>query len=218
MKVYNYTPSEQSIIDTYDKEDHNFWSIKVNELAPLRLNLRTHYLAEQKNRCCYCKMLKQEKHGNTWDVEHIVPKVLFPIFLFEKQNLSLSCKECNDEKSDKPVFSNNSHEYKNYPTESVRYSIIHPHFDKYSEHMSIHMSPNGQIMHVPITEKGITVFYHCKLVRFTMQFYNVQDLNMNLLITFSDFIEQVPNLTPDIAKAFFTASLPRVLSPEFIDC
>lgn len=218
MKVYNYSLSEQSIIDTYDMIDHNFWSQKVTELAPLRLNLRTHYLDEQNNRCCYCKMLKQEKHDSTWDVEHIVPKALFPPFLFEKLNLSLSCKECNDEKSNKPVFSNTSYKYREYPTESDKYSIIHPHLDKYSEHMSIRMSPNGLIMHVPLTEKGVTVFHHCKLVRFTMQFYNVQDLDMNLLVSFSDFIDRAPNLTHDMVKAYFIASLPRVLSPEFIDC
>ncbi|AOA58482.1 HNH endonuclease [Acinetobacter larvae] len=218
MKYYNYTNEEQSIIDTYDMVDHNFWSIKVKELAPLRLNLRNHYLAQQKNRCCYCKMLKQEKHGCTWDVEHIVPKALFPSFLFEKQNLSLSCKECNDEKSDKSVFSNHSYKYKKYPKESDKYSIIHPHFDKYSEHMRILQSPSGKIMHIPITNKGKTVFNHCNLLRFTMQFYDAEEINEELLISFSDYIDSHSSLSHESAKAFFVAALPRNLPPKYLDC
>ncbi|MGX5699542.1 HNH endonuclease [Acinetobacter kookii] len=218
MKVYNYTSSEQEIIDTYDKENHNFWTDKVKELTSLRLNLRAHYLVEQKNRCCYCKMLKQEKHGSTWDVEHIVPKSPFPRFLFEQNNLSLCCKECNDAKSDKSVFIDSNYDYKNYPLDNKKYSIIHPHLDKYSDHMIIRMSPDGKIMHIPQSDKGKVVFYHCDLVRFTMQFFNVEDLDLNLLITYSSFIDTVPNLTHETAKAFFTASLPRVLPAEYIDC
>jgi len=217
MKIYNYTKSEQDIINTYNLIDHNFWKEKVNELAPLRLNLRAHYLYQQSNRCCYCKMLKQEKHGSVWAVEHIAPKAIYPRFLFEKYNLSLSCKECNDSKSNKAVF-HNKYDYKTYPNESDKYIIIHPHFDKYSDHMTIRMSPDGQIMHIPKTNKGKVLFYHCDLVRFTMQFFNVEDLDRKLLINYSNFIDNVPNLTHDVAKAFFTASIPKVLSPEFIDC
>lgn len=218
MNVYEYQIFEQEIIDTYDNKNHKFWNEKVTELAPLRLNLRKHYLKEQKNRCCYCKMLKQEKHGSTWDVEHIVPKALFPNFLFEKYNLSLSCKECNDAKSNKSVFVKNQTNLTCYPLTSEKYSIIHPHFDKYSEHMDIRMSPTGQIMHIPQSDKGKNLFYHCDLLRFTMQFFNAEDIDKNLLITFSSFIDNIPELSPETAKAFFTASLPRVLPSDFIDC
>jgi len=217
MEIYHYTEAEQEIIKNYDLIDHNFWTKKATELAPLRLNLRTHYLNQQKNRCCYCKMLKQEKHGSTWDVEHIAPKALHPHFLFESYNLCISCKECNDSKSNKPIFKNN-YDYKSYPKDSENFTIIHPHFDTYSDHMSIRMSSDGRIMHIPQSLKGKVVFYQCDLVRFTMNFYNAEDLDQNLLINFSSFIDNIPNLTHDIAKAFFTASLPRELAPEFLNC
>lgn len=217
MEIYHYTDSEQIIINYYNLVDHNFWNEKSTELAPLRLNLRKHYLKQQRNRCCYCKMLKQEKHGSTWDVEHIAPKAIHPQFLFEKYNLSLSCKECNDAKSNKPVFID-GYNYKKYPLEADNYTIIHPHFDIYSDHMGIRMSPDGKIMHFPRTLKGKVVFNHCDLVRFTMNFYNADDLDQNLLINFSSFIDSTPNLTPEIAKAFFTASLPKELAPEFLNC
>lgn len=218
MKFYNYLPEEQTIIDTYDLLDHTFWNKKVKELAPLRLNLRNHYLNEQKDRCCYCKMLKQEKHGLTWDVEHIVPKALFPIFLFEKYNLSLSCKECNEAKSNKSIFIDEKYNYKKYPHEADRYSIIHPHFDKYSDHMEIMMFPTGQIFHTPKSEKGKTLFSHCDLVRFTMKSLNFENIDKSLLISFSSFIDNLPTLTPDTAKAYFRASLPRLVPKESIDC
>lgn len=217
MKVYDYQNEELDIINMYDLIDHNFWNIKLKELAPLRLNLRTHYLNEQNQRCCYCKMLKQEKHGLTWDVEHIVPKALFPLFLFEKYNLSLSCKECNDAKSDKPVFVDEKYDYKNYPIDKSKYSIIHPHFDKYSDHMEIRMMPSGQIFHIPKSNKGKKLFYHCDLVRFSMQSLNSENLDKTLLISFSRFIDNTPNLNHDIAKAYFSASIPQALSSEFID-
>lgn len=217
MKVYTYLPTEKSIIDTYDLKNHNFWNTKVKELAPLRANLRKHYLSEQKYRCCYCKMLKQEDHGATWDVEHIVPKAAFPAFLFENYNLSLTCKECNIAKSDKPVFTDINGTYTNYPLTSDKYSIIHPHFDKYSDHMEIIMMPTGQIFHTPRSLKGKKIFNDCDLVRFSMKSLNSENINRTLLVSFSSFIDSSVNLTPDTIKAFFQASIPRLLQPELID-
>ncbi|MCL6236988.1 HNH endonuclease [Acinetobacter sp. ANC 5033] len=216
MLIYQYTESEEEIIRTYNLTDHAFWNEKASELAPLRLNLRLHYLTQQGYRCCYCKQLKQEEHGSTWDVEHIAPKALHPKFLFEPYNLCISCKECNESKSNKPVF-NNGYDYKKYPLKSENFTIIHPHFDVYSEHMAIRRSPDGKIMHIPKTEKGKRVFEHCDLVRFTMSFYNSDDLDQNLLINFSSLIDVIPNLTHDTAKAIFIASLPRELAPEYLN-
>lgn len=217
MNVYIYTADEKIFIDTYDLKDHNFWNINSNELAPLRLNLRKHYLSEQNNRCCYCKMLKQEKHGLTWDIEHIVPKANSPHFLFEPLNLSLSCKECNEAKSNQNVLSQDRI-YAKYPQSSDKYKIIHPHFDKYSDHMNIRIMPFGEIFHIPKSEKGKCIFHLCDLVRFSMQSLNVENVDKNLLISFSNFIDGNPSLTPDVAKAFFTASLPRLLTSDSIDC
>jgi len=218
MKTYTYLPTELSLIATYDLVDHTFWNIKANELAPLRLNLRNHYLSEQGNRCCYCKMLKQESHGMTWDVEHIVPKALFPAFLFEESNLSLSCKECNGAKSNKHVFLDENIQYKSYPFKSDKYSIIHPHFDKYSDHMEIMMLPTGQIFHTPKTKKGKKVFYDCDLVRFSMKSLNAENIDRSLFISFSSFIDSTQNLTPEVIKAYFRSSIPRLLPSEYIDC
>lgn len=216
MEVYQYSEAETAIINGYDKINHNFWFIKKLELSPLRKNLRNHYLPLQKFRCCYCKMLKQESHGSTWDVEHIVPKVLYPHFMFEHLNLCISCKECNGFKLETNVFKLKK-AYKRYPTSSNSYKIIHPHLDKYSEHMDIKIYPNGHLVHYAKTEKGKETYICCNLFRFTLQANNY-DIDSDLLLKFSRLIGDSSNLTPDTAKAFFKAALPQSLPIEELNC
>lgn len=216
MKVYKYSLQDLDIINLFDSTNKSFWTEKNEELKLLRENLRKHFLNEQKNRCSYCKLLKQENHGLTWDIEHIVPRKLFPHFTFEPLNLSISCKECNEAKGEENVFTTN-YKYKKYP-KSEKYAIIHPHFDKYTDHMDIRIMPDGKILHVPKSSKGKNTFYICDLVRFTMEAFNSQSIDRDLLISFSRFVDNSPTITPDIAKAFFVAALPQLLPSEFVDC
>lgn len=218
MKTYNYLPEEEILISNYDQKNHHYWNEALAELTSLRLNLRKHYLKEQQKRCCYCKMLKQESHGMTWDVEHIVPKAVFPHFLFEPLNLSLSCKECNDYKKDKNVFIKDKYEYINYPVKNKSYAIIHPHLDVYSQHMDIKITPNGHLIHYPKTLKGKNTFNMCDLVRFSMEANDCSALDKDLLIKFSDFMNNQTHVNADIAVALFQASLPQRLPSEAIDC
>lgn len=216
MKVYQYNEDEKVIINTYDNKNHKFWYLKKLELAPLRKNLRKHYLPLQKFRCCYCKMLKQESHGTVWDVEHIVPKALYPHFMFEQFNLCISCKECNGFKLETNVFKIRR-SYKKYPLTSNSYKIIHPHLDNYSEHIDVKMYPNGHLAHFAKTEKGVETYICCNLIRFSMQANNY-DIDSDLLLKFSNLIGDSSTLSADTAKAFFKASLPQSLPAEELNC
>ncbi|WP_342063123.1 hypothetical protein Q7574_11650 [Acinetobacter pittii] len=217
MKVYQYNEEELTLIKGFDQINHNFWSIKKNELAPLRKNLRVHYVPLQNYRCCYCKMLKQEIHGSTWDIEHIVPKALYPHFMFEHLNLCISCKTCNNYKLESNVFVNNK-KYKVYPKSSKTYKIIHPHFDKYSDHMEVKIHPNGHITHNAKTQKGVETFKSCNLFRFTLLANGSESLDMDLYNKFSNLIGNSDKVSADTAKAFFKASLAQILPPEEINC
>lgn len=216
MLSYQYTIEDLSIVSIYDKKDHHFWAKKKSELASLRKSLREHYLPQQNYRCCYCKMKKQEKHGAVWDVEHIAPKSLYPLFMFEELNLCISCKECNGFKLEIDIF-REAKTYKTYPKKSISYNIIHPHFDKYTDHMEVKMSPTGHLSHRAKTVKGRETMICCNLFRFSFEANNY-DVDRDLLIKFSQLIDNTANLTPDSVKAYFQSVLMTTIPDDELNC
>lgn len=55
-------------------------------------------LAETYHKCCYCE--SKITHIDFGDIEHILPKALFPELYVEWSNLTISCGVCNTNKSD----------------------------------------------------------------------------------------------------------------------
>lgn len=106
---------------------------------------------DDKLRCPYCwRMISQ---GDI-DREHIAPKKTYPYFMFEPNNLVLSCKRCNGVE-----IKGTYNTIKNYNSE-MEYSkqnfvIIHPILDKCSEHLEF-LTEDGWILLKPknSSEKG----------------------------------------------------------------
>lgn len=114
--------SENSVnyIRKYDGKSNKIWNSSDEEITKIRVELRKHYIPQQNNCCSYCRMENTQKHGLTWDVEHIIPQGDFPQFLFEPRNLSLSCKDCNGSKNSKPVLDTSKIDVSvNYPSDGV---------------------------------------------------------------------------------------------------
>lgn len=112
---------------------------------------------KQNNLCCYCKWelghdIKQV------DIEHIIPKSKYDKFTFTPKNLALSCPACNTHKGSQAVLKK---EIKNYPRTGTNVSIIHPHFDKYSEHIEVH----DNAIYEPLSSKGCETIKLCNLYR-----------------------------------------------------
>ncbi len=135
------------------------WSDK--DLEDLKDKIKKHYIKVQKNICPYCRQSIKSKNGRVWDVEHIIPRSLAPGFMFEPKNLCVACLECNSAKSDKKVVTSKAK--KTYPTKSHLFTIIHPHFDNYNEHILV---IKEGFYYVALHSKGEKTIEVCKLNRF----------------------------------------------------
>ncbi len=163
MRPIEYTGANATIVTAFEAlarvaQSGTYWS--DDEVKPVKSAIKTHYIAEQQRRCCYCNRDLASNHHGDWDGEHIIPKSSHPQFLFKPENLAAACKTCNLEKHDDPVLINNRRV--TFPTSSADYLIVHPHFDTYDEHIrwiGDVPRPNG-------SEKGKTTIYMCDLMRF----------------------------------------------------
>ena len=102
-------------------------------LESLRSRVKTFYIAAQNTRCCYCNRHLGTDNHRMWDVEHIVPRSRHARFMFEPANLAASCPDCNNEKADKDSLVNTKR--KTYPRNSDAFRIVHPHFDRFEDHI-----------------------------------------------------------------------------------
>lgn len=129
----------------------------------LRSHIKAFYIAAQKNRCCYCNRHLGTDHHRMWDVEHVASRAGHPRFMFEPRNLAACCPDCNVLKGDAEVLVNKRR--KTYPTASKDFRVVHPHFDRYEDHIF----QRGMI-YIGKTEKGKRTIYLCDLLRFAQKF------------------------------------------------
>lgn len=163
-----FDAESQAFIDSYDLKDYKIWNSEEKEMTRLRKILRDHLLPRLQFRCCYCQQRKTERHGLTWDIEHVAPKSLYPQFLFDLSNLAISCKECNIAKGEKNTLSGRCKP--TYPNSSSDFSIIHPYLDTYSDHIEIMRCGDQQTYRVKNAHKGKTTYMMCDLIRFDFAF------------------------------------------------
>ncbi|WP_406819528.1 HNH endonuclease [Pseudomonas sp. KnCO4] len=166
----DYCEADQAIVTAFsnladDCKDPGYWSDKG--LEKLKSRIKDHYITVQKTRCCYCNNLILSRNHRVWDVEHIAARAKHVRFMFEPRNLAASCPDCNLSKGDKEVLVNPSR--KTYPTASKDFKIIHPHFDRYEDHISCR-----EFIYIPFTNKGKFTIYACDLLRFTVDFMGMK--------------------------------------------
>ncbi|MEE1901378.1 HNH endonuclease [Pseudomonas inefficax] len=203
MKPITFTGADSTFVNSYDGVNHGLWNSTKGPIVALRASIRTHYLEEQGYMCAYCRMLKREKHGLSWDVEHIIPKSEYPRFLFEPENLALACKECNLSKHDKNVLTRPLGDKAVYPTDRDSFTIIHPHYDTYSEHMEVAVIA-GKVFHRPKNkEKGKETFIMCDLIRFSYEYGEWKDFSYGITKEVNDFLNKCPpDATPQEISRF----------------
>lgn len=176
MQRFNYSSDEQIFINKFDKLDSKYWESSESFMGTIKGKIRSYFLPIQNNQCCYCKMLKQEKNGKTWNIEHIFPRDLYPQFTFTPENLAISCIECNNFKLAQDVKKNKP-PIKRYPKTGSNVTIVHPHFDNYDDHIKINRDPDGRIFHTPINQskKGRNTIVMCNLFRFQEEAFGLEN-------------------------------------------
>ncbi len=158
-----YTDSERAIIDSVlsDKSkggerwnDHRTYDIKhkISESC----------LREQHCYCAFCECFL--KKGDA-PIEHISPKSVTPDFVFEPENLVVSCTSCNSPviKGEKPTISGTVvSEYRNNS-----FAIVHPRLDNPDEHIVFIDSDRTVFDLNNCTTRG----------KFTIKFFDWDNLN-----------------------------------------
>lgn len=129
----------------------------------LKAFIKSYYIAAQQSRCCYCDQHLASENHRVWDIDHIVPRSTHPRFTFEPRNLAAACPDCNIAKRDTRVLKNNAR--KTYPSTSADFKILHPHIDKFSDHIF-----RDRHLYLGKTEKGKQTIYTCDLLRFAQKY------------------------------------------------
>lgn len=193
MRKVEYIDDVKKYVDGYDFKNHSIWNENSDDIIRTRKCIRDHYLLEQNFCCAYCRIQKKEKHGMTWDVEHILPKSKYPEFLFEPLNLVVACKECNSSKDDYDILQKKLPNRKIYPIDSENFSIIHPHYDKYSKHIEIVAIEGKRRYRVLDKTKGRNTYIACNFFRFDYEYGEWESFDDAIISEFSSFLDNCPS-------------------------
>jgi uncharacterized protein (TIGR02646 family) len=131
--VMTFVKNGQKIPDT----DKNKYSHK---------DIKTQVKLETKEKCVYCE--SQVTHQYPGDIEHIIPKAIYPRLTFNWSNLTFACYWCNNGKRDY--------------VEKKEAKLINPYKDIISEHLHFF---GPLIMHVNQSKRGEITWKKIKLNR-----------------------------------------------------
>lgn len=145
---------------------HTSWSDVF--LESVRCEIRDFYRREQRLNCIYCFRPVAVLAAASAPVEHILPKSLYLQFMFEPKNLCVVCADCNEYKRDREVIADTpltGRAARDYPIDTSRYRLFHPHFDEYQDHI-IKVGD----LYFEKSRKGGHTIYVCNLNRFVQTF------------------------------------------------
>jgi len=132
-----------------------------DRLQEFKGRFKSHIERQQNCRCAYCRTYVDT--GNSpFDIEHIVPKSKHVQWTFKSENLCLSCRKCNFSKGQKETLINTGTD--KYPQESSGFKIVHPYYDKYSDHVEL----IGGFLYRGLTDKGRFTIETCRLDRYEL--------------------------------------------------
>ncbi len=134
------------------------WDSKMKYIKSFKKNLREDMYEKQNKLCAYCRI-----HVPLACVpmhrEHIVYKDEHPQWMFLPENLCVVCPTCNEFKGTDEVLE--APKTKTYPKSSAGFKIIHPLYDKYSDHIEL----VGDVLYKGKSKKGVFTINTCHLYR-----------------------------------------------------
>lgn len=159
-----YQPTAEESKAIKELEDKNVglvakdWDSQKMYIKSFKNNLRKYMYDKQNKLCAFCRI-----HVPLACVpmhrEHIVYKDKHPQWMFLPENLCVACPQCNEYKGTTEVLVNP--QTKTYPKVSDEFKIIHPLYDKYSDHIEL----LGGVLYQGKTGKGIFTIETCHLYR-----------------------------------------------------
>lgn len=134
------------------------WDSKKKYIKSFKKHLREDMYEKQNKLCAYCR-IHVPLACVSMHREHIVYKDDHPQWMFLPENLCVVCPTCNEFKGTTEVL--NDPETTTYPETSTGFKIIHPMYDKYSEHIEL----VGDVLYRGKTDKGNFTINTCHLYR-----------------------------------------------------
>ena len=157
-----YQPTDEEIKAIKELEDKGLdasdWDSGKKYIKSFKKNLRDDMYNKQNKLCAFCRI-----HVSLACVpmhrEHIVYKNEHPQWMFLPENLCVACPTCNEFKGTTEVLEDP--QTVSYPNESTGFKIIHPLYDKYSDHIEL----VGDVLYKGKSDKGIFTINTCHLYR-----------------------------------------------------
>jgi hypothetical protein len=199
----DYTEVEIELIAKAKSDGGNVWDNP--SLATIKRKIKDYYRAKNNEQCCYCRRDFENEFNMVIDIEHILPKsiVEFSNYMFEIENLNISCKRCNmNIKKDRIDFivdmATINPDYK----VSQKYLFIHPNFDDYFDNIDYDMIIKNNkklIKYTSKTEKGKYTYSYFYLDKIEIDTLNsaqgidvkINDLNLDIPDSIKDSLEDL---------------------------
>lgn len=157
-----YQPTKEEKEAIKELEDKGLvaddWDSGKKYIKTFKINLRKDMYEKQNKLCAFCRV-----HVPLACVpmhrEHIVYKGKHPQWMFLPENLCIACPNCNEFKGTTEVLVDSG--ARTYPKSGDGFKIIHPLYDKYSDHIEL----VGGILYRGKTVKGKFTIDTCHLYR-----------------------------------------------------
>lgn len=165
---YTKTVEDNALIKQASPKDNHSSDWENPCLDEFKQRARDYYRKKQNRRCAYCRTVIRTSQASP-EIEHIIPKSDKPAWMYEPFNLCLSCKMCNTKKSTKKVLKDKT--VVSLPKDSDSYKLVHPHIDRYSDHINI----IDDILYEGLTKKGKETIRICELNRYELAADRAED-------------------------------------------
>lgn len=132
----SFTDLEKRSMQEASLIGHTGWDQNPS-LISLKDKIKNFGLIKTEDRCCYCGRNIHGEFRMVIDIEHILPKSIFPKQMFKGKNLSASCKRCNMniKKSKVDFLEGINVGHTGTLLRSRYYKIVHPNLDNYDSHL-----------------------------------------------------------------------------------
>jgi len=154
---------------------HTAWD-KNARLKTLKRKIKKFGKIKTANQCCYCMSNNYGEFAMVLDIEHILPKSIFPKYMFTGKNLAISCKRCNMQikKADVSFLAHHITGTSRRVFRSRYYSFIHPNLDFYESHLHRCVVQNGRKMMV-----AYKIVNGSAKGSYTYNYFNLKNLELN---------------------------------------
>jgi hypothetical protein len=170
-----FTDAERVIIQQAIADGGDIWN--NDKVADIKVKIKKHYRdLYEIEACCYCRRDFRDEHNIVIDIEHVLPKSRYAEFIFEMDNLNISCKRCNMKiKGEKHDFVEDVTTIRNDFKISKQYKFIHPNFDIYHEnldHLNITINNSKLVKFNKKSKKGDYTYNYFQLDKIEINTFN----------------------------------------------